>query len=91
MENMIEKPNVTAARYNRPNASSGFEHGDVYQLSAEKLSRNKQKIERREIKDRISDRRSQMRLGADGKAQPDRRKANRLAYAEMYSRLRKPH
>ena len=74
----------------QPDPSLGIDQADVYKLSADKLFRNNQKIERRKFKYRVTDRRSQMRQTADGAPQTDRRRANRVAYAEMYAKLKKP-
>jgi nanoRNase/pAp phosphatase (c-di-AMP/oligoRNAs hydrolase) len=88
MENTNEQINLESPIGEQLDSSHGFEPTEVYKLSAQKLSRNQQKIERRKLKYKVSDRRSQMRLSADGEPQQDRRKANRIAYAEMYSRLK---
>lgn len=57
-----------------------------YSLNAERMSRNKNRMERRAMKNRLGDRRSKVRLNADGTAQPDRRLANRLANAKIYQK-----
>lgn len=85
MENTNEQINIEPLIGEQLEFSPGPE---IYKLSARRLSRNKQKIERRKFKYEVSDRRSQMRISADGEPQPDRRMANRIAYAEMYSRLK---
>ncbi|MFT4727016.1 MAG: hypothetical protein ACI9UN_001511 [Granulosicoccus sp.] len=89
MENMNAPINVEPALSLQSETSRGFEPAEMYTLTDDKLSRNQKKIERRQFKNRISDRRSQMRLAANGDPQPDRRMANRIAYAEMYSRLKR--
>jgi hypothetical protein len=88
MENTNEQLNVELPTGEQLGSSAGNEQAEVYKLSAQRLSRNKQKIERRKFKYDVTDRRSQMRLSTDGKPQPDRRGVNRIAYAEMYSRLK---
>jgi len=55
--------------------------GEEYRLSPERLTRNKNRMERRAMKNRLGDRRSSVRLNADGTPQPDRRLANRIANA----------
>lgn len=55
---------------------------NVYQMSARKLFSYSQSVERRAMKQRITDRRSAPRESATGGLQPDRRLANRLANAE---------
>ncbi|MFK7859084.1 MAG: membrane protein insertase YidC [Granulosicoccus sp.] len=55
---------------------------NVYQLSARKLFSYSQSVERRAMKQRISDRRAQPRYDAKGQLEQDRRLANRLANAE---------
>ncbi len=54
----------------------------IYELSARQLFRYQQSIERRALKERLGDRRGELRLDANGEAQRDRRLANRLANAE---------
>lgn len=71
-------------------SGSAHRFSEMYMLSADKLSRNQEKIERRKFKNRLSDRRSIMRKASNGEPQPDRRLANRIAYAKMYSRLKLP-
>lgn len=91
MDHIEQQSSGERATSKQAGLDNDLEHPAVYALTAEKLSRNKQKIERRKFKDRISDRRATMRFTTDGQAQPDRREANRVAYAEMYSRLKQPH
>ncbi|MFK7995034.1 MAG: PEP/pyruvate-binding domain-containing protein [Granulosicoccus sp.] len=58
------------------------EQRNVYQLSARKLFSYSQSVERRAMKQRISDRRAQPRFSETGELEQDRRLANRLANAE---------
>jgi len=60
--------------------------GKEYTLCAERLSRNKSRMERRTMKNRLGDRRSKVRLEADGSPQLDRRLANRIANAKVYKK-----
>jgi len=87
MENTNKKISPEPILENQPEPSGGLNEADIYKLPAKKLTRNKQKIERREFKNRLGDRRSEVRLTADGEPQPDRRRANRIAYAEMYAQF----
>ncbi len=59
------------------------EQRNVYQLTARKLFSYSQSVERRAMKQRVSDRRSQPRHTESGELQADRRLANRLANAEQ--------
>ena len=52
---------------------------DFYRLSEAKMAKINASNERRALKDRLSDRRSQPRLTASGEVQQDRRAANRAA------------
>jgi hypothetical protein len=88
MENTNKPINVEPPIGEQLDSSRGYEQAEVYKLSTQRLSRNQQKIERRKFKYAVSDRRSQMRLSIDGEPQSDRRRANRIALAEMYSRLK---
>ncbi|MFT6874977.1 MAG: hypothetical protein ACI9XK_003590 [Granulosicoccus sp.] len=90
MENMNEQTNIPPSLSAQREIPRGLEQAKIYKLSAEMLTRNVQKIERRKFKNRLSDRRSQMRITASGEPQPDRRMGNRVAYAEMRSRLKRP-
>lgn len=58
------------------------EQRNVYQMTARKLFSYSQSVERRAMKQRVSDRRSTLRLTANGEVQKDRRLANRLANAQ---------
>ena len=88
MENMNEQVEVLPLVEDQAATSTEHNQCDVYQLSTAKLSRNKQKLERRQFKGQISDRRSTVRLDVDGDPQRDRREINRLAHAEMFSRFK---
>lgn len=90
MENVNEQHSSAPTAIRQIDVSSRPEQPTVYTLSAEKLSRNQEKMERRKFKNRITDRRSLLRQSANGEPQVDRRKANRVAYARMHNRLRKP-
>lgn len=59
------------------------EQRNVYQLTARKLFSYSQSVERRAMKQRVSDRRLQPRHLETGELQDDRRLANRLANAEQ--------
>lgn len=63
-------------RYMSPGEAANQE---IYQLTARKLYAYEQGMERRAMKERMGDRRSEQRVDANGVLQQDRRKANRLA------------
>ncbi|MFK8081280.1 MAG: PEP/pyruvate-binding domain-containing protein [Granulosicoccus sp.] len=58
------------------------EQRNVYQISARKMFSYSQGIDRRAMKQRITDRRAQPRFSETGELEQDRRLANRLANAE---------
>lgn len=69
--------------------STDTEHSgedEEYRLDSERMSRNKSRMERRTMKNRLGDRRSKVRLNADGSPQTDRRLANRIANAKIYQK-----
>lgn len=59
---------------------------NVYQLTSRKMFKYQESIERRQLKNSLSDRRSEPRLLASGEMQPDRRAANRAAYIEQFKK-----
>jgi hypothetical protein len=90
MDNMKKHIYVEPPVNIQPETLCGFEQAEIYTLTVDELSRNQKIIERREFKNRMSERRSRMRLTANGEPQSDRRLANRIAYVEMCTRLKQP-
>jgi len=74
---------TTQAAENQPSTLTSEQSMNIYQLSENKLFRFQKSIERRALKDRLGDRRSEVRVSAQGDVEPDRRLANRLANAEL--------
>jgi len=59
---------------------------DIYRLTEKRLNSYSRKKDRREFKERLADRRSQVRLTASGEPERDRRLANRQANALLYKK-----
>ncbi len=59
---------------------------NVYQLTSRKMFRYQESIERRALKNSLSDRRAEPRLTASGEIQPDRRASNRAANIELFKK-----
>jgi len=57
-------------------------NADIYSLNSARLAKHNRSAERRSGKSRLTDRRSAVRLNADGEIQPDRRAENRAANIE---------
>ncbi len=58
----------------------------VYQLNSRRMFKYQHSIERRAMKDFLSERRAQPRLMASGEIQPDRRATNRAANMELFKK-----
>ena len=72
---------------NAAQATGKHEQLNVYQLTARKLFSYRQGIERRMMKDRLGDRRSEPRYTINGELQQDRRAANRAANIEFMKKV----
>lgn len=71
-----------AAEPNQSAANDQLASGHIYSLSNARLVKLSRSQERRAFKSRLTDRRSDVRMEANGEPQPDRRAANRLANVE---------
>jgi len=74
-----------SALIDQPETSSELGQVDTYTLSTKRLQSNLRKIERRKLKNSVSDRRAKTRLSANGEPQADRRLANRMANEDVKS------
>ena len=83
-KNSSTKDSETAkAAENQPSTLHSEPSMDIYQLSENKLFSFRKSMDRRALKERLGDRRSEVRMTAQGEVEPDRRLANRLANAEQ--------
>jgi len=62
-----------------PAANDAFAYADIYSLSGARMAKHNRCLERRANKSQLTDRRSSVRLSADGEIQEDRRAGNRAA------------
>lgn len=60
-------------------ANETFTEAEIYSLDCARMAKHDRALERRSSKSRLTDRRQNARLTADGEVQPDRRAANRAA------------
>lgn len=72
----------TTMEPNRVAANDLYAPGHIFSLDNARLAKKSKSTERRALKSRLTDRRSDVRISANGEPQEDRRDANRIANVE---------